>query len=809
MPAVIWFKDLRKEDVPIAGGKGANLGEMTSAGFPVPPGFVITAQTYKNFIESADIKEDIDDLLKNLNVNDTEQLNAASRAIETMIRSAKISEQVSNEIIEAYNKLSEGSIVIAGSEAEVGEFVAVRSSATAEDLPGASFAGQQKTLLNVKGKTELINAVKECWASLFEPRAIFYRKEKGFDSDKVLISVIVQKMVDSDKSGVMFTVDPVTNDRNKISIDAAWGLGEAVVSGQVTPDHYSVDKNSLVVLSKSVSEKTFMYTRDIETGKTKKVTLSEETARKQVLTDDEIKKLAEFGKKIEEHYNFPQDIEWAIEDSEIFIVQSRPITTLKETKEIPEDVEDVIGNDNARTLESPSVSEKVSEESPKIEKEPIVKGLEASPGVGIGKVKLVKDASEISKVEKGDVLVTQMTSPDFVPAMERAVAIVTDEGGITSHAAIVSRELGVPCIVGTENATSVLSEGQVVTVDANKGVVYDGAIESLTQKETKPQEGSAIATGPIITATKIYVNLGIPSRAAEIAKLPVDGVGLMREEFIFASLIGEHPLAMIERGEEQKFIDILADGIETVAKAFSPRQVVLRLSDFKTNEYRTLKGGEKFEQEEANPMLGWRGCSRYTSKKYEPAFRLELRAVKKVRDNGYKNIVVMLPFVRTLEDVKKVTQLMKEEGLERGPDLKLWMMAEVPSNILLADEFAKLVDGFSIGSNDLTQLIMGADRDSEILAKLGYFDEGNPAVKRAISQLIKVAHENGCTVSICGQRPSNDPDFARFLVEHGIDSISVNADVAIKTRRIVAAEERKLLLEKLREDQIPGEVKPQ
>jgi len=766
MVNIVWFENLTKNDIPIAGGKGANLGEMLSAGLPVPPGFIISAETFKSFIEGSGINEDIDEILKETDVNDTQKLTKASEMIGKMITGTRMPDDVKADLLEAYKKLSEGAMVIAGiGEGEQGEYVAVRSSATAEDLPDASFAGQQATFLNVQGQEALVKAVQKCWASLYTPRAIFYRVQKGFEHSKVFISVIVQKMVDSEKSGVMFTIDPITNDKSKISIEAVWGLGEAIVGGEVTPDNYEVGKEALDVLDKRISEKVFLYTRDITSGKTVKQDLKDDMAKKQVLTDEEIVKMAELGKKIEEHYKFPQDVEWAVEDGIIYIVQSRPVTTIKEKEGETEEI-DTEG------------------------KEILVKGLIASPGVGAGKVKIVHDMSELSKVEKGDVLVTEMTTPDMVPAMQRAVAIVTNSGGSTCHAAIVSRELGIACIVGTTNGTDILKEEQEVTVDANKGIVIAGLLAGAGKKEVEFE----IPTDVPETKTKIYVNLGVPSMAEKVAKLPVDGVGLMREEFIFASMIGEHPLAMIEHGEQQKFIDKLAEGIATVARAFSPRPVVLRLSDFKTNEYKALKGGEKYEDEEDNPMIGWRGCSRYISEKYAPAFKLELKAVKKVRDEmGLKNVWIMLPFVRMVEDVTRVIALMKEEGLERGPDLKLWMMAEVPSNVILAEEFSKLVDGFSIGSNDLTQLILGADRDSELLAKLGYFDEQNPAVKKAIKTLIQVAHANNCTISICGQAPSVYTEFARFLVEEGIDSISTNADVAVKTKRIVAEEEKKIV----------------
>jgi pyruvate,water dikinase len=778
MDYIVWFKDLNKKSISVAGGKGANLGELTAAGMPVPEGFILTAQTYKKFIDEADLNEDINEILKDLDVEDNDKLQKASKDIGSMITGSPMPDEVQEAIKTEYEKIeSTDNIIIAGTGQEPGEFVAVRSSATAEDLPGASFAGQQATFLNVKGGTNLIHAVKECWASLFTARAIYYRVKKGFEHEKVLISVIVQKMIDSDKSGVMFTVNPVDNDRSKISIDSAWGLGEAIVGGQVTPDHFLVDKETQEITESKVSKKDFMYTRDIAEGNTTKVTLTDETANKSSVTDEEVKTLAEFGKKIEAHYDYPQDIEWAIDSGEFFILQSRPVTTLGD-----EDGK-AVGSGQKAVAEKPQTTAPTGDV--------LVKGFGASPGIGGGKVKIVHDASELTKVEKGNVLVAKMTSPDMVPAMERASAIVTNEGGVTCHAAIVSRELGIPCIVGSENATEVLKDDQEVTVDAKAGVVYTGIKANASTEPIKLETADKIPT-----KTKIYVNLGIPSKAKEVAALPVDGVGLMREEFLIASQIGEHPLAMIERGASQEFIDKLADGIQQVAEAFNPRPVVLRLSDLKTNEYHDLKGGDKFEDPEDNPMIGWRGCSRYTSDKYKEAFKLELKAVKKVRDAGFKNIVIMLPFVRKLDDVTRVTELMKEEGLERGEDLKLWIMAEVPSVVILADEFAKLVDGFSIGSNDLTQLTMGADRDSELLEKLGYFDERDEAVMRSIARLIKLGNNAGITVSICGQAPSTKPEIIKVLVEKGITSISANPDVAVQTMKMVAQEESKITLAK-------------
>ena len=841
MAEIVWFKDITKSDVSFAGGKGANLGELLRAGLPVPNGFIISAGSYKKFLEITGIKNQISQNLSGLDVQDTDALNSASKAIKSVIMGAQIPQYLEKEITGAYSQLSSAKIRIAGMFSEGGEYVAVRSSATAEDLPNASFAGQQKTFLNVRGKQDVLNAVKECWASLFEARAIFYRAEKGFEHEKVFMSVVIQKMVDSYKSGVMFTIDPTTNDRGKIAIESAWGLGEAVVGGEVTPDFYILDKKSLRMVSKNIGEKTFMYTRDLENGKTKKVNLSQEIARKQVLTDDEIRALGTFGKRIEQHYGWPQDIEWAIEDDRIFILQTRAVTTIKGeqppdgeqttiiiSEKTPDDIEEILERESGmkniviagierqpvpvqaahRGIESlleEELSAATGRETiierpisvPKIStdgKDVLVKGFGASPGKVAGTVKIISNLEELAKVKKGDIMVTTMTTPDMVPAMERAVAIITNEGGVTAHAAIVSRELGIPCIVGTRNATQVLRDGMLIEVDGSRGFAVLTTQDVIKEIQKEAKEAKKESYEPIFTGTKVYINLGVPSKAEEYAKLPVDGIGLMREEFIFASSIGEHPLALMEKGQSQKFVDALADGIAKVASAFNPRPVILRLSDFKTNEYRSLKGGEKYEGVEQNPMIGWRGCSRYTSPQYEKAFRLELKAVKKVRDDmGLKNVWIMLPFVRLVSEVSKISKMMEEEGLKRGADLKLLIMAEVPSNIILADQFAKHIDGFSIGSNDLTQLILGVDRDSEMLANLGYFDERNDAVKRAISHLIKVAHENNVTVGICGQAPSNYPEFTEFLVECGIDSISVNADVAVKTKKLVAEMEKKMV----------------
>jgi pyruvate,water dikinase len=783
---VLWFEEIDKSDWVLVGGKSANLGEMVKAGIPVPPGFAVTSYAYKEFIEKTGLKSKISEALKEVaNSKDPKAFEEVSARIRRIIEEEEIPEGIARAIVENYRKLCE----------KVGRAnvpVAVRSSATAEDLPGASFAGQQDTFLNVEGEKEVLLKVKKCWSSLFTPRAIFYRQEKGIDHDKVLMSVVVQKMVNAKAAGVMFTIHPVTGERDKIVIEGGWGLGEAVVSGSVTPDTYVVDKKTLKILEKRIAEKTHEVIRDPLSGQTVKVEVPPERRKAPCLTDEEVVKLAELALRIEQHYGHPQDIEWAIDrdmkfPENIFIVQSRPETVW--------------------SLKGEGMRERASIEAR--EKRVVTKGLPASPGVWAGKAKVVKTLEEASKMmEKGDILVTVMTNPDWVPYMRLAGAIVTDEGGMTCHAAIVSRELGIPAIVGTGNATKVMRSGEEYTVDATTGVIYEGIIEELAKGKTEevktaaPQQVMSFAEHFIPTGTKIYMNLGVPEKISEYANLPFDGIGLMRIEFILSSHIGEHPLYLLEIGEEEKFVNKLAEGIATVARQIQPRPVIVRFSDFKSNEYRELKGGEKYEPEERNPMLGYRGVSRYISPQYEKAFRLECRAIKKVRDEwGLKNVWVMLPFVRTTWEIEKVLQIMREEGLEGGRDFKVWAMAEVPSVIFMADEFCKYVDGFSIGSNDLTQLILGVDRDSKVMPKLDprYFDERDPAVLRAISHLIRVAHKHGVTVSICGQGPSYLEDFVEWLVRQGIDSISVNPDAVVRVRRLVAQVERRIILEKMLE----------
>lgn len=782
---VLWFENLRKNDIPLVGGKNASLGEMIHAGMPVPPGFAVTAYAYEKFLKQTRIAEMLYKIIKETvtDSNDPKQYSIASEKIRELIETSQMPKEIENSVRSAYKELNKRLNL-------KDVFVAVRSSATAEDLPDASFAGQQETYLNVRGIDDLLEKIIKCWSSLFTPRAIFYRNEKGFAHEKVFISVGVQKMVNSRAAGVMFTINPVTGNTDEIVIEGNYGLGETVVSGVVNPDDFVVDKNTLKIKERRIAKKTVQYIRDPDTGKTIHSDVPEEKQKEPCINDEEIRRLAELGKRIEAHYDKAMDIEWAIDKDlsfpeNIFVVQARPETVW-----------------SAKTVETPI---RVEEGKPEEELKVVVKGIAAGKrGYGVGVAKVVLTPDEAAKnMKKGNVLVTDMTNPDFVPFMRIASAIVTDKGGITSHAAIVSRELSIPCVVGTETATHVMKTGKEYTVDSRNGVIYEGILREATEATVTPgaAEAVAIAADPApVTATKIYMNLSVPEKIEDYKNLPFEGIGLFRIEFLLASAIGEHPMHFVDTGESQKFVDKLAEGIATVARAIQPRPVVVRLSDFKTNEYRELKGGDKYEILEENPMLGWRGCSRYISKWYQKAFRLECQAIKKCRTEwSLKNVWVMLPMVRTLWEVEQVLAIMKEEGLERSRDFKVWFMAETPSIAIMADEFSKMADGFSIGSNDMTQGILMIDRDSERLGQMGYFDERDPAVKRIIAHLIKVAHENGCTVSICGEGPSNLPDFAEFLVHAGIDSISVNNDAVVATKKLVASIEQKIILERLAE----------
>jgi len=732
LKGIVWFNEVTKNDIPLVGGKGANLGEMTNAGIPVPPGFIVTADAYRAFLVEAGITEKIRHLLAPLDANDSKQLQDISAKIKEIICKAKMPTRLASAIRKSYASMGSG-------------LVAVRSSATAEDLPDASFAGQQATFLNVTGENNVVEAVRKCWASLFEARAIFYRIENKFDHFKVGIAVPVQRMVQSETSGVMFTIEPTSSDPTRIVIEAVMGLGEMIVSGDVTPDHYEVNKKTLKIVNKEVKKQEWKLVKN-DSGENVKVVLTPAEQAKQKITDKDILFIAEIGRRLEEHYKYPQDVEWAKENGAIYIVQTRPVTTMGKKAVIKQNIKET----------------------------PILTGSAASPGIAFGPVKIVRDPSHIDKVLKGDILVAEMTTPDFVPAMKRAAAIVTDRGGRTAHAAIVSRELGIPCVVGTEKAMATLKDGQVITVDGSSGKVYEGKIEIAVEKKKR----SAVK---IVTKTKLLVNLAQPELVDKVAALDVDGIGLLRAEFMVAQ-IGEHPSYMLSQDRGQEFIDKLAEGLTAFAKAFYPRQVVYRTNDFKTNEYRALKGGENYESSEENPMLGYRGASRYISD--IATFKLELAAIKKVR-RKYENLWVMIPFVRTVTELAQTIKIMAGEGLKRSPKFKIWMMAEIPANVILLDKFLAVgIDGVSIGSNDLTQLTLGVDRDNERLAAL--FDERDEAVMLSLEKLVRGCAKAGVTCSICGQAPSVYPELTKKLVEWGITSVSVSPDMVDQTREIIA-----------------------
>jgi len=744
---ILWFKEVGKKDIGLVGGKGANLGEMVNAGIPVPNGFVVTAGAYFDFINSTSLKDKIMHELSGLNVDNSKKLQEASRKIKTAIMAADMPGDLAIKIKDYYHKLC----------GENDRYVAVRSSATAEDLPDASFAGQQETYLNIKGWSDVVKKVQECWASLFEARAIFYRETNKYSHLKVGIAVPIQLMVQSDYSGIMFTVNPLTNSKEEVSIEAAFGLGQPVVSGEVTPDQYIVNKKSGKITSRYLAKQTWQLTLGGNTP------ISKKYQQVQKLTNKHIVELAHLGMKIEEHYKRPQDIEYGIEDGKLFIVQSRPVTTLvqKETEIAIE-----AGNKAKAILE----------------------GLAASPGVGVGKVKIVKKPSEINIVKEGDILVAGMTNPDYVPAMKRASAIVTDLGGRTSHAAIVSRELGIPAVVGTSHATKMLRVGELITVDGAEGKVYEGDIS-----EVKDVKKSKLDLTKIKTATKIYMNLAEPELAVEMSQRNVDGVGLLRAEFIMAQ-IGKHPMKFIKEKKQKEFIAQLADGLEKFAEAFYPRPVVYRFNDFKSNEYANLTGGKEFETEEPNPMIGYRGVSRYLA---EPeVFEMEVEAIKRVRNKkNLKNLWVMMPFVRTVEQFREVKKLLSAAGLRRSGLFKFWMMVEIPSNVILLDEFLdEGIDGVSIGTNDLTMLTLGVDRDNEKVADS--YSEMNPAVLKSLEKIVTTCRKRKVTCSVCGQAPSVFPELVEMLVDWGVTSVSVSPDVIEKTREIVYNSEKKVLGEK-------------
>lgn len=741
---VVSLSKCDKHDVKYVGGKVANLGEMIQAGFPVPGGFAITTKAYAQFLKDNKLDIKIKHLLGTINFEDSNSLAQVSRHIRKLMVDSPVSESVVKEIFKEYEKLGHNVLV------------AVRSSATSEDSKEASFAGQQETFLNVSGETVLIEKVREAWASLFQARAVYYRHDAKMDHLKTGIALVVQRMVQSDTSGVMFTADPVTGSRERVVIESIYGLGEYIVQGVVTPDHYEVSKFDEKILDKQIKEQTVKL---IKSGHENiEVKVSKADLDKQKISDAHISALAKLGINLEKHYYFPQDVEWAIEKNNVYIVQTRPITTLDKIQT------------NGPQMGTISTSEHA-----------ILIGSPASPGIGVGSAKLIHSVSDSSSFKSGMILVAKSTNPDFVPIMKKAAAIITQEGGRTSHAAIVSREYGIPAVVGAPLAMQKLKDDMVITVNGSTGNIYKGSMKvEVTQKKQQDLK----------TATKVYVNLAEPELASKISAYPVDGIGLLRAEFIIAH-IGKHPKKFIEEGKGKEFTDRLADDISTFCKAFYPRPVLYRATDFKTNEYKSLIGGKQYEPEEANPMLGYRGAYRYIHDKR--VFELELAAIKKVRDKmGLTNLRLMLPFVRTVKDLALVKKVMYEAGLKRSHTFKLFMMVEIPSNVILIDDFINEgIDGISIGSNDLTMLTMGVDRDNQEVES--EFDEQNKAMLWSFERVIKAAREHGIESGMCGQAPSEYPELVEKLVTWGIHSISVSPDAVDKARLSVYTAEKKLL----------------
>jgi pyruvate,water dikinase len=769
---IVWFEEVGKNDVGLVGGKGANLGEMTRAKLPIPYGFVVTSNAYFQFIKANKLESKIKAYLENINYENAAELHQASKHIGKIIMESTIPDSLVNEILTYYDNLQAKEDAYLKKDTHLLKkalhrvkhlynppLVAVRSSATAEDLPTASFAGQQETFLNVKGEIHLLDYVKRCWASLFTARAIYYRHEQKFDHFKVGLAAVVQRMVQSEKSGIAFSIDPVTNDKSKIVIEAIFGLGEYIVQGKVTPDHYEVDKRSFVLLMKDVKYQNLKYVRSGVGNR--EVRLFKHDGLVQKLTDKEIVEVALLVKQIEEHYYFPQDIEWALENDTVFIVQSRPITTTQ----------------TGATASSTGIKQT-----------PMLTGSPASPGIGIGPVKIIHSPNEIDKVKKGDVLVAPQTNPDYVPAMKRAIAIVTEKGGRTSHAAIVSRELGIPAVVGAEGATKKLKNDMIVSVDGKSGEVYKGSIKN----ETKALEGASKQQKPhrhFKTLTKIYVNLAEPEIASRVAKLDSDGIGLLRAEFMVAG-IGTHPKEFIKNRQEHVYVQKLTTDLLKFVKPFSPRPIVYRATDFKTNEYRHLKGGQHYEPHEENPMIGFRGASRYIADPHE--FNLELQAIKKIWDMGYTNLHLMIPFVRVPWEIIQIKELVRKSGLLDYKGFRLLIMVEVPYCALNLEEFIKVgIDGVSIGTNDLTMMLLGVDRDNQEVANV--YDERNPMIIQVLEYIVSTAAKHGITSSICGQAASDYPDIVERLVKAGITSVSVNPDAVDRTRELIYHIEKKHL----------------
>ncbi|HNX39189.1 MAG TPA: phosphoenolpyruvate synthase [Methanothrix sp.] len=758
MQAVVWLEEVGKNDLSVVGGKGASLGEMINIGVPVPGGFAVTAQAFRDFINRAGIAKKLFEAL-DVDVNQESELHKAEEAAKKLIMQAQVPEDIEKAIKSRYEEMCkrEGGPV----------FVAVRSSATAEDLPDASFAGQQETYLNMRGAEDVFNAVRKCWASLYGARAIFYRVEQGFEHDKVNLSAIVQKMVDSEKSGVMFSSQPSTGEP-LVVIEAAWGLGESVVSGSVSPDNFVVDRASKKIISKYIASKEIMIIRDPKTLKTVTVSVPAEKKEAVVLEDSEAIKLAGYAEILEKHYGIPQDIEWGVEKAKIYILQSRPITTIAAAKK------------EAGPAAAPDKS--------KI----LLQGLGAAPGVATGIVRIITSGRELDKVKQGDIMVTKMTMPDMVPGMKRAGAIVTDEGGMACHAAIVSRELGCPAVVGTKKATAILRDDMEITVDGGKGIVYEGrvALASPARPASAASAGGVVFSKPI-TATEIKVNVSEPDRAEAAAATMADGVGLLRIEHMILGL-GKTPNWYIKNGKTEEYIDELVKGIKVVADAFFPRPVWVRTLDAPTDEFRAMEGGEG-EPHEHNPMLGWRGIRRDLTE--TDHFRLEIRAFKKLHEMGLTNAGIMLPMVQHVREFQKAKAIMVDEGLDLEK-IDVGIMVETPGAALTIEDFiADGIDFISFGTNDLTQYTLAVDRNNENVA--GLYSELHPAVIKLIEFVVEQCNEAGVKTSICGQAGSY-PEMAKRLVEIGITSISANIDAVATVRETVARSEKILMLNALR-----------
>jgi pyruvate,water dikinase len=749
------FAELSRADVPYAGGKGANLGELMRAGLPVPPGFVIGAPAYAAFCDSGGLRGRIAARLASLDTADTGALAEASRDVRGMMHDEPMPEDVEVAIREAYAAL-------AGKDGPV----AVRSSATAEDTESASFAGMNETFLNVRGADALVDAVRRCWSSLFGQRVIAYRAFRDLGQAEMDIAVVVQRQIPATRAGVMFTIDPATGAEDRLVIESALGLGESVVSGRVSPDRYVVEKGTQAILARDVRVKRLAIEVAAGGGTVAREPTGKE-ALEPALTDGEVREIAELGTRVERHYGAPQDTEWAIDaEGRIWMLQSRPVTAV-----------------GGRAPETPGGGGRV-----------LLRGLGAAPGLASGPARILESLDVAGRFRDGDVLVTHMTAPDWVPVMRRGAAIVTETGGMTCHAAIVSRELGVPCVVGAGEATTILRDDEVVTVDATRGLVMEGRVAPEAAPAVTAPVAPAAAVA--VTATQLLVNLSQPSQAEAAAARDVDGVGLLRAEMmLLEALEGRHPRLLLEQGRGEELVARMAEGLATFARAFSPRPVTYRTMDFRTNEFRGLEGGERFEPVEANPMIGYRGAFRYTR---EPdLFRLEIDAVRRVWRDGHRNLHVMIPFVRTAGELAACRAHMEASGLLGEPGFELWIMAEVPSVLFVLERYAALgVAGISIGSNDLTQLLLGADRDSELLAEV--FDERDEAVVAYLRQLIPAARRLGMRTSICGQAPSVHPEYADILVRAGIDAISVNLDAIERARLLIARAERRVMLEAAR-----------